>query len=159
MTRGMHRQAARRNTSHGSGGIRALVVVKGEGKEAGRVIAAHPRGREATRRLISIVPAMMNLSLRLDDRYPPARRSFVLETGSGRLLLCEVREGPLLAVVLAPSDYPFRSLPSSVRVAIGECPAVQASLPGEPPPTEDVSDCPLRSLIVRDGPGGVQSLQ
>ncbi len=159
MNRGMHRQTGRRNTSYGPSGIRALVVVKGEGKEAGRVIAAHPQGLEVTRRLLSIVPAMMNLSQRLDDRFPPARRSLVLETGLGRLFLCEACQGPPLAVVLAAPDYPSRRLPPSVRSAIGECPAVRASLAGEPPPTEDVSQCPIASLLVRGEPEGVRWLQ
>ncbi len=156
MNRGMHRQTGRRSTSYGPSDIRTLVVVKGEGKEAGRVIAAHPQGLEVTRRLLSVVPAMMSLSQRLDDRFPPVRRSLVLETGLGRLFLCGAFQGPLLAVVLAASDYPSRELSPSVRSAIGECPAVLASLAGEPPPTEDVSPCPLESLFVRDEPEGVR---
>ena len=159
MNRRMHRQTGRRNTSYGLSGIRALVIVKGEGKESGRVIAAHPQGFELTRRLLSVVPAMMNLSQRLDDRLPPTRRTFALEIGLGRLFLCETCQGPLLAVVLAAPDYPSRGLPPSVCSAIGDCPSVRASLAGEPPPTEEVPPCPLASLFVRDELEGVRWLQ
>ncbi len=159
MNRGMYRQTGSRNTSHGPRAIRALVVVKGEGKEAGKVITAHPQGHEVTRRLLSVVPAMMNLSQRLDDRFPPARRQLSLETGLGRLFLCGACQGPPLAVVFAAPDYPSRRLPPLVRSAIGECPAVRASLAGEPRPTEDVSQCPIASLFVRDEPEGVRWLQ
>ncbi len=158
MDRDISRHDRRRNTSYGPSGIRALVLVNGEGKEAGRVIAAHPPELEVTRRLLSVVPAMLNLSQRLDDRFPSARRTLLLETGHGRLFLCEARQGPLLAVVLAASDYPSRRLPPPVRSAIGECPVVRASLGGEAP-TEDVSHCPLTSLFVRDEPEGVRWLQ
>jgi hypothetical protein len=159
MTCGMYRLTGRGNISSGPSGLRALVLVKGEGKEAGRVIAAHPQGLEVTRRLLSAVPAMLNLSHRLHARFSPARRSLVLETGLGRLFLCEACQGPHLAVALAAPDYPSRRLPPSVCLAIMECPGVQASLAGEPPPTEGASQCSLASLFVPDEPEGVRWLQ
>ncbi|MFQ5802860.1 MAG: hypothetical protein ACE5JQ_08215 [Candidatus Methylomirabilales bacterium] len=135
-------------SSHPMPTIRALVVAKGEGKDAGRVICGLPQGHDLTRKLVAILPTVSHFSRRLDAGFSE-RRPFAVTTRLGRLLLCEDFRHPII-LVLAHPDYASSRLPRSLCSSVKECPKVRAFSAEEPLPEECIDPCPLAGLPVHD---------